>query len=399
MSLELSKKVLKISPSATIGMVGKISQLRSEGKDIISFNIGEPDFNTASHINKAMYDAVESGHTKYVSVSGITELKKAICNKLKTDNNLNYSESQIVVSTGAKHSIYNTVMALVNEGDEVIIPTPCWVSYEEIVKLSDAKCVFVPTNKDNFQLDINAIKNSITDKTKAIIINTPNNPTGCVYSEEILKELGKLACEHDFYIISDEIYEKLIYDNKKHLSIASLNEEVYNRTITINGFAKAYAMTGHRIGYAAYPNDEIAKLASNLQAHTTSNSTSFVQYAALVALEHDQQFVKDMVEEFDRRRKLSFELLDEIPNIKYNKVNGAFYIMIDVSYFINKSYNDVTIKDADDLSLYLLDEALVALVPGKSFQAPNFLRFSYSNSQENISTGLKRMKDALEKLK
>ena len=398
MSLDIAKRVALINPSATVGMIDKISELKAQGKDIIAFNVGEPDFNTADHINEAMFEAVRAGHTKYVNTNGIIELREAISRKFKRENNIEYKASQIVVSTGAKQALYNILLTIAQEGDEVIIPTPCWASYEELVKLVDAKCIFVET-KDDFQLDVEAIEKAITTKTKAIIITTPNNPTGSVYDKESLKAVADLAIKSDFYIISDEIYEKLIYDGQKHVSMASLSQGAYEHTITVNGFAKAYAMTGHRIGYAAFPNDKLAKASSKIQAHTTSNSTTFVQYAAIEALESDQSFVDEMVKEFEKRRNLSFKLLDDIDNIKYSKVNGAFYIMIDVSYYFGKKYGDLIIKDVNDLSMYLLEEGLIALVPGSAFQAPNCLRFSYSNSQENIEKGLKRMKEALSKLK
>lgn len=397
MGLDISKKVSQINPSATLGMVNKIAELKKEGKEIIAFNIGEPDFDTPRHISEALIDAINHGHTKYVSVNGILELREAICEKLKKDNNLEYTPNQIIVSTGAKQSLYNVVMSIANEGDEIIIPTPCWVSYEEMVKVSGAKCIFVPTRENDFQLDIDAVAKAITAKTKAIIINTPNNPTGAVYSKEVLSQLADLAIKHKFYVIADEIYEKLVYDGNKPTSIASLNKDIYNQTITINGFAKTFAMTGHRIGYAAMPL-ELASHINNLQAHMTSNSTTPVQYAAIAALESSQDNVDEMVAEFDSRRKLSFKLLDEIPNIKYNKVTGAFYIMIDISYFFGKEYNGFVVNDADDMSMYLLEYAQIALVSGKSFQASNYLRFSYSNSQDNITKGLEAMKKALAQL-
>ncbi|MDL2212302.1 pyridoxal phosphate-dependent aminotransferase [Erysipelotrichaceae bacterium OttesenSCG-928-M19] len=398
MSLEVSKKVSQINPSATLGMVNKIAELKKEGKEIIAFNVGEPDFATPQHISAALIAAINEGKTKYVSVSGILELREAICQKLKKDNNLEYSPQQIIVSTGAKQSLYNAVSAITNEGDEIIIPTPCWVSYEEMVKVNGAKCVFVPTNETDFQLDLKAISQAITAKTKAIIINSPNNPTGAVYSQESLEQLAALAIQHQFYVIADEIYEKLVYDGQKPVSIASLNKAIYEQTITINGFAKAYAMTGHRLGYAAMP-QSLATIINNLQAHMTSNSTTPVQYAGVAALESSQECVSEMANEFDQRRLLSFDLLDDIPLIKYNKVTGAFYIMIDISAFIGKQYQDYQINNADDMSLFLLEYAQIALVSGKSFQAPNFLRFSYSTSQDNIKNGLKAMKAALNLLK
>lgn len=398
MSLDVAKNVLCINPSATLAMVGKIAELKKEGKEIIAFNVGEPDFDTPTHINDALIKAVEQQKTKYVSVNGIVELREAICDKLKNDNNLDYDPSQIVVTTGAKQALYNSVKTLVNEADEVILPTPCWVSYEEMVKSCGGKVVFVPTDSKTYQLDIDAIEKAITNKTKAIIINTPNNPSGAVYTKETLEKLASLAIKYDFYVIADEIYEKLVYNGAKNFSIASLNEEIYERTITINGYAKAYAMTGHRIGYVAAPL-YLAKLITNLQAHMTSNSTTPVQYAAIAALTSDQNLVDEMVSEFDTRRKLSIELLKDIPHFTFNDVQGAFYIMIDVSYYFGKEYNGKIIKDADDFSMFLLEEANVALVSGISFQAPNFVRFSYSNSQDNITKGLNNIKNTVTKLK
>lgn len=397
MSLEISKAIEKIKPSATLGMISKIDELKKQGLEIITFNLGEPDFDSSQIIVDASKKALDDGHTRYVAVAGIKALRSEISNKLKKDNHLNYSDDQIVVSTGAKQSLYNTIKMLANNDDEFIIPTPCWVSYEEMVCSTGAKSIFVKT-KENFQLDIAAIEKAITSKTKAIIINNPNNPTGCVYNKKSLIELAKLALKYKFYIISDEIYEKLIYENKQHISIASFSEEVYNQTITINGFSKAYAMTGYRVGYAAYP-QQLAKYAINLQAHSTSNSTTPMQYAALAALKHDNDFTSFMVNEFSKRRNVSYELLDDIENLKYVKVEGAFYIMLDVSYFYNKRYNDYVINDADDMSLYLLEEAHIALVSGKAFKADNYLRFSYTNSIDNINQGLKALKQALENLK
>ena len=398
MSLELSRKVTMINPSATFKMVSRIAELKNQNIDVIGFNIGEPDFDTPDHINEAIIKAIQSGQTRYVNASGILELRIAISEKLRTENNLNYQPDQIVVSTGAKQALYNTIMTLANDGDEIIIPTPCWVSYEEMVKVSGATCVFVPTEATTFQLDPQAIEKAITSKTKAIIINTPNNPTGCVYSKEVLEKLAALAIKYDFYVICDEIYEKLIYDGQQHFSLASFNEEIYRRAITINGFAKSHAMTGYRIGYAVYP-PGLADKASNLQVHSTSNSTTPVQYGALAALQANQEKVEEMVAEFAKRRELSMELLSEIENIKFGLVSGAFYLMIDVSSFYGKSYNNYQIKDAEDMTLYLLEEARIALVAGTSFQAPNYLRFTYANSQANIREGISRMKMALAKLK
>ena len=396
MSLQISKNIEKIKPSATLGMISKIDELKKQGNEIIAFNLGEPDFDSFESIVEAAKKALDDGHTRYVAVPGIESLRQAIAAKLKKDNNLVYEPNQIVVSTGGKQALFNSISILANLNDEFIIPTPCWVSYEEMVAAVGAKSIFV-TTKDDFQLDLDEIEKAITNKTKAIIINTPNNPTGCVYTKESLRQLADLALKYQFYIICDEIYEKLIYNNEEHFSIASVNEQVYQQTITINGFSKAYAMTGYRVGYAAYPK-HLVKYAINLQAHLTSNSTTPMQYAALDALLNNDDNVKFMVEEFSKRRDLSFKLLDEINNLKYVKVKGAFYIMLDVSYFFNKKYQDYLIKDADDMSLYLLNEAKIALVSGKAFCADNYLRFSYSNSTENIQKGLSALKMALAKL-
>ncbi len=396
MSLEVSKNIERIKPSATLGMISKIDELKKQGHEIITFNLGEPDFDSSKSIVEASKKALDDGHTRYVAVPGIEELRIEIAMKLKKDNDLVYDPKQIVVSTGGKQALFNSVSILANPNDEFIIPTPCWVSYEEIVAAVGAKSVFVET-MDDFQLDIEAIKQAISSKTKAIIINTPNNPTGCVYTKESLEQLAELAIKHQFYIICDEIYEKLVYDDKQHISIASLNDKIYQQTITINGFSKAYAMTGYRVGYAAYP-QHLVKYAINLQAHSTSNSTTPMQYSALDALRNNDEFVKYMVEEFSKRRNESFKLLNEIENLKYVSVAGAFYIMLDISYFFNKRYQDYLIKDADDMSMYLLNEAKIALVSGKAFCADNYLRFSYSNSVDNIKIGLSALKDALLKL-
>lgn len=388
MSLDLSKNISSINPSPTLEMVSKIDQLKKEGHDVIAFNIGEPDFDTPKHISDAIIKAIENGQTKYVNTGGILELRQAICEKLSKDNNLDYLPEQIVVTTGAKQALFESVLALVNPGDEVIIPTPCWVSYEEMVKSAGGKCVFVPTQPDTFQLDVVAIEKAISKKTKLIILTTPNNPTGCVYAKSSLERIAQLACEYDFYIISDEIYEKLIYDNNKNFSIGSLSAEVFDRTITINGFAKAYAMTGLRLGYLAAPL-RIAKVIANLQAHMTSNASTPIQYGGVAALKQNQSEMVEMVEEFTKRRTLSLELLSKIPNIKYNEADGAFYLMLDVSYYLklNKA-----VRTSDELALYLLENYHIALVAGTNFQAPNYLRFSYSNSQENITKGLERLR-------
>lgn len=397
MSLELSKYISALRPSPTLAMVGAIAKRKAEGKETIAFNIGEPDFDTPKFINDAIIEAINQGHTRYVETAGIKPLRQAIVNKLKKDNDLDYEVDQVVVTTGAKQALFNTIMTLVNPGDEVIIPTPCWVSYEEMVNSVGGKCIFLETD-ENFMPRIDLLKELINPKTKAILINTPNNPTGAIYSKEVLEAIAQLAVENDFYVIADEIYEKLIYDGYTHYSIAGFNEQIYERTITINGFAKAYAMTGYRIGYLAGPTN-VVKAVANLQGHMTSNSTTPIQHGATVALEQGDESVVEMVAQFAKRRELCFKLLDEIENLNYQKVDGAFYIMLDVSNFFNKKYEDYLIKDADDMSMYLLEQANIALVSGKAFQAPNHIRFSYSTNEDNITKGIANLKEALAKLK
>ncbi|WP_423363576.1 pyridoxal phosphate-dependent aminotransferase [Mycoplasma sp. P36-A1] len=397
MSLSLSKHITALKPSPTLAMVSAIAQRKLEGKETIAFNIGEPDFDTPKFINEAIKNAIDNGYTRYVEVKGIKPLRIEISKKLKEENNLDYNEDQIVVTTGAKQALFNVVMTLINKGDEIIIPKPCWVSYEEMVTSVGGKCIFLETD-EYFMPDLKQLEEMITPKTKAIILNTPNNPTGAVYDRKTLEKIAQLAVEHQFYVISDEIYEKLIYTNKELVSIGSLNKEILEQTITINGFAKAFAMTGYRIGYLAAPN-HIAKAIANLQGHMTSNSTTPVQYGAVVALQEGKESIEFMVKEFSKRRELCFKLLDDIEGITYSKVEGAFYIMLNVKNYFNKKYQNYTINNADDLSLYLLDNASIALVSGKAFQAPEYLRFSYSNSIENITKGLLALKEALSLLK
>ncbi|KNF09572.1 putative N-acetyl-LL-diaminopimelate aminotransferase PatA [Gottschalkia purinilytica] len=386
-------------PSMTIGITDKLEELKRNGIDIIKFNIGEPDFNTPENISNAAKKALDEGFTRYTVVSGILELREAIVKKLKEDNNLDYEVNNIVVSSGAKQALMNTILAICEEDDEVIIPTPCWVSYIEMIKLSGSKPVLVSVDEKNgFKLNIDKIREAITDKTKAILINTPNNPTGAVYSKEDLRELGKLAVENDFYIISDEIYEKLVYDGERHVSIASLSSEIKEKTITINGFSKAYAMTGWRLGYAVGPKD-IIKGMNDIQGHMTSGPNSIAQKAGVEALTGPQESISIMIEEYGKRRKYLIEKLQGINGITCPDVKGAFYVMPDVSSFYGKEYDGKVIKDSIDLSEFLLEKAHIAVVPGIAFEAPNSIRISYSNSLENIKEGIGRMEKALELLR
>ena len=395
MSIE---RIARMTPSVTIVMEGIVADLKAQGVDVIGLNAGDPDFNTPAHIVQACTRAMEEGKTRYINVTGIPQLRQAICQKLQKDNGAVYTPAQICVSTGAKQALNNAILTTVQPGDEVIIPKPCWVSYVEIVKLADGVPVLVDTDPATFQLDLEAISRAITPRTRAILLNTPNNPTGAVYTRESLEALGRLAVEHDFYIISDEVYEKLIYGSGEHVSPASLGEEVQAHTIVVNGFSKAYAMTGWRIGYTAAPPD-IAKDIAALQGHTTSNSTTFVQWAALAALEGPQDELERMRREFDRRRLYMVERLRKMPGITCPDADGAFYLMPDVSSYYGKTTpGGQVIADSAAFCNYILEEAHVAFVPGAAFEIPSAVRIAYSNSLEKIREGMDRMEAALAKL-
>jgi len=393
----ISDRIKRMTASATMELDGIVANLRADGVEVINLNLGEPDFNTPEHIIDACTKAIQEGKTKYVNVNGILQLREAICIKLMRENYVKYDPSQIVVSTGAKQALANAVMATCNPGDEIIIPIPCWVSYIEMVKLADGVPVLVHTDPKNFQLDLVAIEKAISPKTRAIIINTPNNPTGAVYTKECLWALGELAVKHDFYIISDEIYEKLIYNNKKHVCIASLSEEIKEHTHIINGLSKSFAMTGWRIGYSATPVD-IARAISTLQGHTTSNSTTFVQWAAIEALEGSTDTIEFMRTKFDERRRYLLERLNSMPHISCFNADGAFYLMPDISHYFGKRFGKRVIKDSVDFCAYMLEEARVAIVPGSAFEAPDCVRIAYSNSLEAIKRGMDNMEKALAKL-
>ncbi len=395
----LSKTASNIKASATVEITAKVAEYRRNGKKIISLNVGEPDFNTPINICNAAKEAIDKGFTRYTSVNGIYDLREAIAKKLKDDNQLSYSPDQITVGTGAKQTLINVIMALCGEGDEVIIPTPCWVSYVEMVSIAGAKAVLVPTlESEKFALNIENIKKAITPNTKMVLLNTPNNPTGAVYGYEVLKELGELAVANDFYIVSDEIYEKLIYEGKKHISIASISEEIKEKTIVINGFSKAFAMTGWRVGYGAGP-IKIIKAMNALQSHMTSNANSIAQWASLEALKGDQQSIEDMRLEFDKRRKYLFKRLNEMKDITCAPADGAFYLMPNVSKYYGKSYEGKIIKDSLDMTAFILDNAMVAVVPGIAFESPDNIRIAYSNSLEALSEGMDQIEKALQLLK
>ncbi len=394
----LSERMKKMKPSATVELTARVEELRRQGVEIISFNVGEPDFDTPKNIRNAAKQAIDEGFTRYTAVPGIFQFRNAICKKFKNDNNVDYTEDQIVVSTGAKQALTNALLALVSEGDEVIIPTPCWVSYIDMVTLAGGKSVLLETKEsEGFQLNIEALKKAITDKTKAIIINTPNNPTGVTYDYSRLKALGELAIEKDFYIISDEVYEKLVYDRAEHICIASISDAIKERTVVVNGLSKAYAMTGWRLGFSA-ASKEITRAMNTIQGHVTSAANSITQKAAVEALTGDQGSVEYMRVSFDERRKYIVEKLNSMKDISCMNSTGAFYVMPNVSKFYGKKYNGTEIKDSFDLCNYLLEEANIAIVPGAAFEAPDNVRISYSNSIENIIEGMDRMEKALMKL-
>lgn len=392
----VSKIVGAITPSATCELEGLIGSMKKSGVDVIALNIGEPDFKTPENICQACKTALDERKTTYVATAGIPELRQAICRKLQRDNGLHYAPEQICVSTGAKQALFNAVMAVTNPGDEVIIPTPGWVSYVEMVKLVGGVPVCVPC-KEDYQLDTAAIRAAVTEKTAAIIINTPNNPTGAVYGREALQAIGELAVEKDLYVIADEIYEKLLYGERRHISLAALSEEFYRRTIVINGMSKAYRMTGWRIGYSAAPAD-IAKGISALQGHVTSNSTTFVQWSAIEALERGEADVEAMVEEFVKRRDYAYQRALALPHVKCTRPDGAFYLMPDVSWYYGKAAGDRRITDSFAMSEYLLQDYHVAVVPGGAFLAPEAIRIAYTNSLGEIRRGFDRIEEALSAL-
>lgn len=387
----LSKKAMEISPSLTLAITAKAKKMKADGIDVIGFGAGEPDFNTPKNIQDAAIRAIQQGLTRYTAASGIVELKEAIIKKLKEDNNLTYKTSQIIISTGAKQCLANIFQAILNPGDEVIVGIPYWVSYPELIQLADGVPVFADSEESNaFKLTVEALEKVVTEKTKAIIINSPNNPTGTVYTKDELEALANFAKEKELLIISDEIYEKLLYGEEGHISIASLSEDAYNRTIVINGVSKAYAMTGWRIGYAA-ASEKITSLMSNIQSHTTSNPCSISQYASVEALNGDQSEVEAMKKEFKARRDFMVDKINSINNLSCVKPEGAFYVMVNISKLLNKEVDGKLIKDSLSFSDLLLEKEKVAVIPGIAFGVDNFIRLSYATSMDNIKNGLDRI--------
>ena len=397
--MNYSKKAMNITPSITLAITAKAKELKEAGVDVVSFGAGEPDFNTPKNIMDAAIKSMEEGKTKYTPTSGIIELREAICKKLKEDNNLSYNSNQIIVSTGAKQCLADAFMAILNPGDEVIVPIPYWVSYPELIKLADGVPVFVEGKEENdYKYTLESLNKVVNDNTKAIIINSPNNPTGTVYSIEELKEIAEFAQKHDLIIISDEIYEKLIYDGKKHVSVASLSEDAYNRTIVINGFSKSYAMTGWRLGYAA-GNAEVIKLMTSVQSHITSNTNSIAQYAGVEALNGPKDEIEKMVKKFEERRNLMIDRIKNITGLSVIRPEGAFYVMINLKNYLGKSINENVINNSVDFSRELLEHEKVAVIPGSAFWLDKYIRLSYATSEELILKGLDRIESFLNKLK
>jgi aspartate aminotransferase len=394
----LSERAKKIKPSPTLAIDAKAKALKAEGLDIVNFGVGEPDFDTPEHVKEAAIKAIKDGFTKYTPVGGIDELKDAIIEKFKKDNNLQYARENILVSCGAKHSLYNVAQAIYSAGDEVIIPSPYWVSYPDQVLLNDAIPVFVKTyEEDNFMLRPDALKAVITKNTKAIILNSPSNPTGFTYDKKTLDDIAEIILKHNIYIISDEIYEKLLYDNAEHISIASVGKEIKDRTIVINGLSKSHAMTGWRIGYAAGPKD-IIKAMTNIQSQSTSNPASIAQKASVAALTGPQDFISIMHAEFDKRRKFLVKELNSIEGVRCPNPTGAFYAFPHVSKLYGKKSGSRQINSSLDMAMYLMEEANVALVHGEAFGDDNYIRISYATSMENIKKGLERIREALSRL-
>lgn len=387
--MRLSSRAKNVSPSLTLAITAKAKKMKQEGIDVVGFGSGEPDFDTPDHIKAAAIKAIQQGFTKYTPESGTDELKKAICEKFQKDNGLIYSPSQVVVSCGAKHSLYNIIQAVCEKGDEVIIPSPYWLSYPEMVILAEAKPVFIETDDSSgFRIKISGLKKAITKNTKIIIINSPSNPTGSIYSKEQLLEIGKLCAEKEILIISDEIYEKIIFDGNYHVSIASLGEDIFKNTVVVNGVSKSSAMTGWRIGYLASPDNSLVTAIKNIQSHSTSNPASISQAASIEALKDSGAIVNEMRDEFEKRRNYIVERINKIKGFSCLKPEGAFYVFCKI-HKVGLSSMDVTDR--------LLSEARVAVVPGKVFGSDSHIRLSFATSMENIKKGIDRIEEWFDK--
>ncbi len=393
--MELSRKALQVSASPTLAIDAKFKAMQADGIDVIGFGCGEPDFDTPDNIKAAAIKAIEEGQTKYTPASGTVALKKAICEKLKRDNGLSYTPANIVVSNGAKHSLMNAFDAIINPGDEIIVPAPYWVSYTEMIKMADGIPVIIETKEeDDFKFTAQQLKDAITPKTKALVLNSPSNPTGMLYNEAELRKIAEIAVEKDIFVVADEIYEKLIYDGKEHISIASFNEEIKDRTIIVNGVSKSYAMTGWRIGFTA-ANAEVTKAMANMQSHATSNPSSISQAAALEAYVGEQDTVEEMRRVFEQRRNYMVERINSIEGVSCKMPEGAFYVMMNIKNVLGREIGGKVINTSDDFCEVLLEKSLVALVPGSGFGCEGYVRWSYATSMENIEMGLDRLEEFL----
>ena len=391
MALTVSHRCQNIAPSMTLSIDARAKEMKAAGLNVIGFGAGEPDFPTPKHICDAAKEAIDLGMTRYTPAAGTKELRKAICEKLRRDNDMTYTYGDILVSNGAKHSLFNIFQAILDPGDEVLIPTPCWVSYPELVRMAGGVPVFIPaTEETNFIPTNKDIASRVTRRTKAIVITSPSNPNGSVWEQEQLQFVADLAVSHPFFVVSDEIYEKLIYDGRKHLSIAQLGEQIKSQTFLVNGVSKAYAMTGWRIGYVAGPRNVISAM-SSFQSQATSNPNSIAQYAAMKALQGDQSCVNAMVAQFEKRRDAMVEKINAIPGLSCRKPQGAFYIMMNIKQMLGKHYDGRMIESSLDFAELLLAEKQVALVPGVAFEAEGYCRLSYAVSMENILEGLSRI--------
>ncbi|MBS4191004.1 pyridoxal phosphate-dependent aminotransferase [Bacillus sp. FJAT-49705] len=391
--MHLAQRVKALTPSSTLAITAKAKELKAQGFDVIGLGAGEPDFNTPQHIIDAAVQSMNEGHTKYTPSAGLPALKKEIVEKFKHDQGIEYDPSEIIVASGAKHALYTLFQALLDEGDEVIIPTPYWVSYPEQVKLADGIPVYVEGKEENeYKITPEQLRTAITDKTKAVIINSPSNPTGMLYSEEELKALGEVCLNHNILIVSDEIYEKLVYGKFKHVSIAEISPELKEQTIIINGVSKSHSMTGWRIGYAA-GNKDLIKAMTNLASHSTSNPTTTAQYGAIAAYSGSQKMLKEMQEAFEHRLNLIYDKLIAIPGFSCIKPQGAFYLFPNV-----KEAAELTgFENVDDFSKALLEDAMVAVIPGSGFGAPNNIRLSYATSLDLLEKAVDRIHQFVEK--
>ena len=398
MPLTLSERTLSISPSVTLAVDARAKQLRAEGLDVIGFSAGEPDFCTPEYINDAGKFAIDAGITRYTPVAGTLDLRQKICDKFIHDNGVEYTPAEVIVSSGAKQSLFTALSAIINPGDEVLVPSPCWLSYPEMIRMAGGTPVLVHGKEENnFVVTAEMMRPFVTEHTKALIINSPNNPNGCVWNRDELKAIADLAVECGFYVISDEIYEKLIYDDEKHYCMSSFGPEIKKQCIVINGVSKTYAMTGWRIGYAAGPKN-IIKAMTSFQSHASSNANSIAQYAAATALSCGDKYILSMIDEYNARRRLMYRLVNEIDGLSCKLPKGAFYIMASLREILGRSYKGKKITGSTSFAETLLDEKRVAVVPALAFGDDNYVRLSYATSRQNIVEGMARIKEFVSEL-